>query len=143
MNPTERIAEIITERKQRCEPTGTRRRAHRRGREIDEAVRQARKLSPRFADESDHDHAKRLGLLGEPHNRDSLFGCAWCSGLSHRRPERGTCRGCGERFAPEMIERVIPDIQSSAGAMVDVGGTGHIGLRGSKPHARNRKNRAA
>jgi hypothetical protein len=141
MNPSERIAEIMADRKRRRETKEYRHGVRGRTREIHEAILKARKIEPRLPDESDHDHARRLGLLAE-RGAGSVC-CAWCSGLSHRRPERGPCRGCGKRFAPEMIERVIPDIQSSAGAMVDVGGTGHIGLRGARPHAKKRQDGSA
>jgi hypothetical protein len=138
MTPTERIAEIIADRKQRRE---LRRLKRHRSNEIDEAIRKARELGPRFPDESDFDHARRFGLLGERRG-GRLLGCAWCSDLPHRRPERGPCHGCGKHFAPEMIEKVIPEARSNAGAALDHA-LGVIGITHGKPHARKRKDRAA
>jgi hypothetical protein len=57
MTPTERIAEIIADRKQRRE---LRRLKRHRSNEIDEAIRKAREVGPRFHDESDFDHARRF-----------------------------------------------------------------------------------
>lgn len=87
--------------------------AKNRSAEIHEAIREARETAPRLADETDHEHARRLGLLGERYNVDEL-GCAFCCDLPHRRHRDG-CRGCGKPYAPEVLKFEPPTAQSSAG----------------------------
>lgn len=119
MTPAERIAEIADRqrrREERANKPWNRRRA--RGKEIDDAVRAARAIDQRLPEESDKDHAKRLGLLGEARTVGGpLFGCAWCADLPHRRHPDG-CRGCGQPFEPEAVEHAVPDVQSSAGIWI-------------------------